>query len=129
MAGSFADARRGTLVIVALQLAVTALAALAAGVLAGWQAGYSALLGGAINAVASLYMAMTLFAGGLGAAPAGWFVRFLVGEAMKFVITVVLFILAIVVLKAAFLPLILAYIATFVAYWVGLLRISFRRAA
>lgn len=64
MAGSFADARRGTLVIVALQLAVTALAALAAGVLAGWQAGYSALLGGAINAVASLYMAMTLFAGG-----------------------------------------------------------------
>ncbi len=129
MAGSFADARRGTLAIVALQLAVTALAALAAGVLVGWQAGYSALLGGAINAVASLYMAMTLFAGGLGVAPAGWFVRFLVGEAMKFVITVVLFILAIVVLKAAFLPLILAYIATYVAYWIGLVRISFRRAA
>ncbi len=129
MAGSFADARRGTLAIVALQLAVTALAALAAGVLAGWQAGSSALLGGAINAVASLYMAMTLFAGGLGVAPAGWFVRFLVGEAMKFVITVVLFILAIVVLKAAFLPLILAYIATYVAYWIGLVRISFRRAA
>ena len=129
MAGSFAKARRGTFIIVGLQLAMTVLAGLVAAVVAGQYAAWSALVGGLINVLASLSMALKLFAGGLAAGSQQWFGRFLVGEALKFVITVALFIVAIVVMKAAFLPLILAYIATYVAYWIGLVRISFRRAA
>ncbi|MGA9852472.1 MAG: ATP synthase subunit I [Gammaproteobacteria bacterium] len=129
MAGTFANARRGTLLIVGLQLAMAVLATLVAAGVAGAHAALSALLGGLINVVASLYLAAKLFTGGLAAAPQQWFGRFLVGEALKFVITVALFILVIVVLKAEFLPLILAYIATYVAYWIGLARISFGQAA
>lgn len=106
--------------IIGLQLAVTLLAAVIAALADGSHAGISALLGGLINVVASFYMAKRVFAGGLAAGPQ-LFERFIKGEALKLVITVALFILAIVTLKAAFLPLILAYIATFVAYWAGLL--------
>jgi ATP synthase protein I len=129
MAGSYAKARQGTFVIVGLQLAVTVLASLVAALVAGRYAAWSALAGGLINVVASLYMALKLFAGGPGIGPQQWLGRFLMGEALKFVITVALFVFAMVVLKAAFLPLILAYIATYLAYWVALGRISFGQAA
>ncbi|MHB8404433.1 MAG: ATP synthase subunit I [Gammaproteobacteria bacterium] len=129
MTGAFAKARQGTLIIVGLQLVATLLAGLVAAGVAGRYAAWSALLGGLINVVASLSMALKLLTGGLAAGPQQWLGRFLVGEALKFVITVALFIVAIVVMKAAFLPLILAYIATYVAYWIGMVRISFGRAA
>ena len=128
MAGTFAQARRATFIIVGLQLAVAVLAALIGGLWAGPHVAWSAFLGGVINVVANLYLAVKLFGGGLAGAPQ-WLGRLLMGEALKFVITVVLFILAIVVLKAAFLPLILAYIATYLAYWIGLARIGFGQAA
>jgi ATP synthase protein I len=124
MAGSYAKARQGTYIIVGLQLGMTVLAALVAALAAGSTAAWSALAGGFINVVASLYMALKLFASGPGAGPQQWLGRFLIGEALKFVITVALFVFAIVVLKAAFLPLILAYMATYVAYWIGMVRIS-----
>ncbi|MGB9428328.1 MAG: ATP synthase subunit I [Gammaproteobacteria bacterium] len=129
MAGTFGHARHATFVIVGLQLAVAVLVAVVAAALAGFHAAWSALLGGLINVVASFYMAVKLFAGGPAAAPQQWLGRLLVGEALKFMITVALFIVAIGVLKAAFLPLILAYIATYVAYWIGLAGISFRQTA
>lgn len=115
--------------VIGLQLAVTLLAAMVATLTGGPHAGYSALLGGLINVVASFYMARRVFAGGLAAGPRAWFARLWLGEIIKFGLTVALFALAIAVLKAAFLPLILAYMATYVAYWVGLLRISFGQAA
>lgn len=129
MAGLYTKARQDTFIIVGLQLAVTVLAGLAAAMMAGRYAAWSALVGGLINVLASLYMALRLFAGGPGVGPQRWLGRFLVDEALKFVITVALFVFSIVVLKAAFLPLILAYIATYVAYWVGLARIGFGQAA
>ncbi|HVC28115.1 MAG TPA: ATP synthase subunit I [Gammaproteobacteria bacterium] len=129
MAGSFTKARQGTFIIVGLQLAVTVLAGVVAALVAGHYAAWSALAGGLINVTASLYMALKLFAGGLSAGPQQWLGRFLVGEAMKLAITVALFIFALVVLKAAFVPLILAYIATYMTYWAGLARISFGQAA
>jgi ATP synthase protein I len=128
MAGSYAKARQGTFIIVGLQLAVTVLASLVAALVGGRYAAWSALAGGLINVVASLYMALKLFSGGPGIGPQQWLGRFLIGEALKFVITVALFVFAMVVLRAAFLPLILAYIATYVAYWIGLGRISFGQA-
>lgn len=115
--------------IIGLQLAVTVLAALVATLAGGPHAGYSALLGGLINVVASFYMAKRIFAGGLAAGPRAWLGRLWLAEIVKFGLTVALFALAIGVLKAAFLPLILAYIATYAAYWVGLLRIRFGQVA
>ena len=129
MAGTFAQARRGTLLIVGMQLAVTVLVAAMAAGIAGRHAAWSALVGGLINVLASLYLAVKLFGRGLAAGPSQWFGRFLIGEALKFGITIGLFIVAIVVLKAAFLPLMLAYIATYLAYWIGLARIGFGQTA
>ena len=129
MAGTFSQARHGTLLIVGMQLAVALLAALTAGAIAGWHAAWSALIGGLINVLASLYLAFKLFGRGPAAAAGQWLGRLLAGEALKFVITVGLFVLAIVVLKAAFLPLILAFIATYVAYWIGLVRMGLEQAA
>jgi len=123
--GTFEKARRGTLWIVGLQLAVTLLAALVATASGGLSAGYSALLGGLTNVVASFYMAKRIFAGGLATGPRAWLARLWLGEIIKFGLTIALFAVAIGVLKAAFLPLILTYMATLAAYWVGLLRISF----
>jgi ATP synthase protein I len=111
--------------IIGLQLAVTLLAALIPALADGGHAGFSALLGGLINVVASFYMAKRVFAGGLAAGPRDWLARLWLAEAIKLGLTVALFAFAIAVLNAAFLPLILAYMATYIAYWVGLLRISF----
>lgn len=128
-AGTFEKAKRGTMWIVGLQLAVTLLAAAIAALAGGWHAGYSALFGGLTNVVASYYMAARVFAGGLASGPRDWLARLWLGEILKFGLTIALFALAIVVFKAAFLPLILTYMATLSAYWVGLLRISFGQAA
>lgn len=115
--------------IVGLQLAVTLLAAAIAAVAGGWHAGYSALLGGLTNVVASYYMAARIFAGGLASGPRAWLTRLWLGEILKFGLSIALFVVAIAMFKAAFLPLILTYMATLAAYWVGLLRISFGQAA
>lgn len=122
-------ARRDALAIVGWQLLLTLLAALVAWLVADITAGWSALVGGLINVAASFYMAQRIFAAGPAATAQHWLARLWLGELVKFGITVALFALAIVVLQAAFLPLILAYMATFVAYWVGLSRISFGQAA
>lgn len=129
MAGSFAKARQGTYILIGLQLAVAVLVGLAAGLIAGRIAAWSAFTGGLINVIASLFMVLKMFAGGPGVGPQQWLSRILVGEALKFLITVALFVFAIVVLRAAFEPLILAYIATYVAYWIGLVRISLGQAS
>lgn len=128
-ANSFEQSRRGAWWVIGVQLLVTVLAALAGGVAGGRHSAWSAFLGGLINVVAGLYMLRRVFAGGPVIEPRGWFARLFVGEALKFGITVALFALAILVFKAAFLPLILAYIATFVAYWLGLLRVGFGNTA
>lgn len=122
-------ARYGALVIVGWQLLITVAAALTAWLAAGVTAGWSALAGGLINVAASFYMAQRIFAAGPAATAQHWLARLWLAELLKLGITMALFALAIVVLQAAFLPLILAYMATFVAYWVGLSRIRFGQAA
>lgn len=124
MVGTYAQGRRAAFMIVGVQLAVAVLSAVAAGVGGGPHAAWSALTGGMINVLASLYLVIKLFAGGQ-ANPSQWLMRIMVGEGLKFVLTVVLFVVAIAVLKMAFLPLIIAYAATYLAYWFGLARIRF----
>ena len=127
MAGEqFQEARRSALAVVGLQLAIGVVGGLIALAVAGPDAAASTLGGGLIGVLASLTMVWKLFSGGPEADPKRWLRGLLLGEASKFGITVVLFTIAIVIFKAAFLPLILGYIATFAAYWIGLLKLGVR---
>ncbi|MGH7441496.1 MAG: ATP synthase subunit I [bacterium] len=124
MTGTYAQGRRAAFLVVGVQLGVAVLSALAAGLGGGQHAAWSALMGGLINVLASLYMVIKLFASGL-TTPERWLLRLVVGETLKFGLTAVLFVVAIALLKAAFLPLIIAYVATYLAFWFGLARIRF----
>lgn len=88
----------------------------------GQGAGISALLGGVIAAVPSLYMAMAMFRRGSDANPKQLLAGVYVGEALKILLTAALFVVAIVRLKAEFLPLFGGYIAATLVYWLALLR-------
>ena len=123
--GYLAEARRGAFQVVGWQ----ALAALLAGTVglmaSGRSAGIAAALGGLIAAAGSLVMALRVFGGRPEREPKRMLARLVLGEAFKFAVTVLLFGVAMVVLKAAFLPLILGYMAGFAAYWVGFMRGNF----
>ena len=128
MTGYLEDARRGAFRVVGWQFLASALAG-AAGFLAGGRpVGAAALLGGLIAASASLLMALRVFGGRVERDPKRFLGRMVLGETLKFGATVLLFAVAIVIFKAAFLPLILGYMAGFAAYWIGYITESFRRA-
>lgn len=125
MAGYIEDARRAAFRVVGWQSLAAVLAG-AVGLLAGGpKAGESALLGGLIPALAGLVMALRVFGGRVERDPRRMLGRLVLGEVFKFAVTVLLFSVAIVVLKAAFLPLILGYMAGIAAYVGGYLRGSF----
>lgn len=127
MAGEqFREARRSALAVVGLQIAIGAASGLIALAVAGAEAGAAAAGGGLIGVLASLTMIWKLFSGGPDADAKRWLRGLVLGEASKFGITVVLFMVAIVGFQAAFLPLISGYIATFAAYWIGLLKLGVR---
>jgi F0F1-type ATP synthase assembly protein I len=120
--GYLAEARRGAFQVVGWQ-SLAALVAGLAGLMAGGRpAGGAALIGGLIAAAGSLVMALRVFGGQVERDPKRLLARLVLGEAFKFAVTVLLFSVAIVVLKAAFLPLILGYMAGFAAYWIGFIR-------
>ena len=119
MTGYLEDARRGAFKVVGLQCLVAGLAG-AVGLLAGGgKAGEAVLLGGLIAVLANLVMAARVFGGRLERDPKRFFGRLVLGEAFKFAATALMFAVAIVVVKAAFLPLMLGYLAGFAAYWIG----------
>ena len=125
--GYFADSRRSAFRVVGAQFLAALLACVVGVLVAGKVAGYAALIGGLIGGLSNLALVLRTF--GRTQRDPGQFLRGLVaGEAVKFAMTVVLFVIAIVVLKAAFLPLILAYIATFFVYWIALLKNGFGQA-
>lgn len=114
------NARRFALRIVAGQAAVTLLAAALCLALAGSLSARSALLGGAIGTIASLAMALLSF-GGRAGSDAHFAVRaFLIGEAVKLGLVVVLFVVVLKLLKVAPAPLFAAFMATLGVYWVAL---------
>jgi ATP synthase protein I len=104
------------------QAAVTAVVALVSFVLAGGHAAVSAALGGGISTAASLAMALVA----LGRLAHGGAVRvvgaFFLGEMLKFVVIVTLFVIVLrttAVSPGAFFA---AYVGTFLVYWIALAR-------
>lgn len=113
-------ARRLAFGVVLGQAGVTVIAGLCAWGLAGQRAGISALLGGGIATVASLTMAGLVFSGGAGSA-ARALGMFYIGEAVKLLLVVVLFVVVLSVVKVAPLAMFAAFAATFLVYWIALL--------
>ncbi|MFO1429155.1 MAG: ATP synthase subunit I [Candidatus Competibacteraceae bacterium] len=116
----FAGAKRATKRIVVIQTTITLLAAVAC-LLVNVKAAYSAVVGGGISIIATLYFARQVFSLPVGTPPEKIATRFYLGEALKIGLTVILFSIAIVGLRVSFLPLFLTYAATLMAYWLVLL--------
>jgi len=87
----------------------------------GWSTAGAALTGAAIGVVTNLYMAVRLFGNGAVRPAEQVLQRFYSAEAVKIVMTVGLFALAIGAFKVAFLPLIVGYSLTLMVYWLALL--------
>jgi len=113
-------ARRFALRVVAGQAVVTALAGLLFWALAGPNGALSALLGGGIGTVASLAMTLLSFGGRAGSDAQHALRAFLVGEAVKLGLVVVLFVVVLKLLKVSPAGLFAAYVATFFVYWLAL---------
>ncbi len=115
-----AGAKRATKRIVVIQVTITLLAAGACFIFVEVKAAYSAVVGGGISIIATLYFARQVFSLPVGTPADRIAARFYLGEALKIGLTALLFFIAIVVLHVSFLPLFLTYTATLLAYWLVL---------
>jgi ATP synthase protein I len=88
------------------------------GLINAWSA-FSAFTGGLISVLSNSYLAGRLSLG--GGTPVRILSAFYLGELVKVIVTVVLFLFAIVVLHVEVLYTVLAYMATLPVYWLALL--------
>jgi F0F1-type ATP synthase assembly protein I len=122
MAGYLEAARRGAFQVVGWQFLAAVLAGVLGTLAGGPKTGEWAFLGGLTAALPSLLMALRVFGGKPERDPKRMLSRLVLGEAFKFAATVLMFAVAIKVLHAAFLPLMLGFMAALAAYWVGYIR-------
>lgn len=114
------SAKKATTKILVIQLVITLLAMAASLFFVSVAAAYSAGVGGGISIIVTVYFASQVFSTGVDASAAEIAKRFYIGEAIKIVLTAVLFFIAIMWLDVSFLPLFLTYAATLLAYWLVL---------
>jgi ATP synthase protein I len=112
--------------IVAAQLVLALAAGVVCFVLAGGTAGWSALAGGLIGVVTSLFVALRAIGRGTVRPAKDVLRRFYGAQAGKFFLTMALFALAIGVWQLPFPPLLLGYGLTLVVYWLALLPLNAR---
>ncbi len=113
-------AKQVTRKIVAIQSLIALLTAIAALALGDAQAFYSALVGGGISLLVTAYFASKVLSVRIGSPAAKIARAFYVGEVVKLLLTVVLLSVALLWLPVSPLPLLLAYMATLMAYWLAL---------
>ena len=107
--------------ILAAQTLVTVIAALGLYIWSGSHGAISALTGGMICVISGAYLAQRMFRFKPDRPPALWVRAFYVGEAVKLVLTAVMFLIAIVYLDVDILIVILTYMAALSMYWFALL--------
>ena len=112
--------RRLALGVALGQAAVALIAALLCWVIADSRAALSAALGGGISSAASLVMALLSFGKEAATDPLRAIRAFLVGEAAKVTVVIVLFVVVLKTMKVVPLAMLGAYIATFIVFWVAL---------
>jgi ATP synthase protein I len=113
-------AKQVTRTITLIQLFVTLLISAASLAFSGAQAAYSALIGGGVSTLVTLYFASQVFSVHIGSPAAKIARAFYVGELVKLLLTVVLLSIALRWLDVSPLPLLLAYMAALMAYWLAL---------
>jgi ATP synthase protein I len=113
-------AKQVTRKIIAIQLLVTLLIAAVSLVLSDFRAAYSAVVGGGISAIVTLYFASKVFSARIGSPAAKIARAFYIGEVVKLLLTVLLLSAALLWLHVSPLPLLLAYMAALMAYWLAL---------
>ena len=118
----YLKARRMALGIVAGQLGITLLISAAGLFWGGPRAGVSALMGGGIGTLASLYMVVSMFRLSASTEPEKIISRVYRGEFYKLVITAGLFALVLLSIEVSFGPMLGCFAATLLAYWVALFR-------
>jgi ATP synthase protein I len=114
------QARRLAFGVVLGQAAVTVIMALAVWAWAGRLAGMSALIGGGVSTAGSLAMAVLGFRTPEQAGGVALLVGLLVGEAAKFAVIIVLFVLVLTLMKTSAVAMLVTYVATFLVYWIVL---------
>ena len=107
--------------ILLAQTLVTVIAALGLYLWSGPHGAISALTGGMICVISGAYLALKMFKVDSDKPPVQWVRAFYVGEAVKLVLTALLFLIAIVYLKVNILIVILTYMAALSMYWFALL--------
>ncbi|MCB1821950.1 MAG: ATP synthase subunit I [Candidatus Competibacteraceae bacterium] len=113
-------AKQITRTIIAIQLLVTLLVAAISLALSDYRAAYSAVVGGGISALTTFYFASKVFSVRIGSPAAKVARAFYIGEVVKLLLTVLLLSAALLWLPIVPLPLLVAYIAALMAYWLAL---------
>ena len=113
-------AKQVTRTILLIQLLVTLSGAVVSLAFSGAQAAYSALIGGGVSTLVTLYFASQVFSVRVGSPAAKIARAFYLGEVVKLLLTVVLLSIALLWLDVSPLPLLLAYMAALMAYWLAL---------
>lgn len=113
-------AKQVTQKIIGIQLLVTLLIAMVSLALSDFRAAYSAVIGGGISAIVTLYFASRVFSARIGSPAAKIARAFYIGEVGKLLLTIILLSAALFWLPISPLPLLLAYMAALMAYWLVL---------
>lgn len=113
--------RRVALLVVAGQIAVALAAALVLTVFLGDRSGYSALVGAGIGILPNYYLAVRLFKRDRPMSAEKALRSLYLGEGIKVVFTVALFVLAMRILDVELLVVALTYAATVAVNWVAVL--------
>ena len=113
-------AKQVTRKIIAIQLLLTLLIAALSLAFSDLRAAWSAVVGGGISAVVTLYFASKVFSARIGSPAANIARAFYIGEVVKLLLTILLLSAALLWLQASPLPLLLAYMAALMAYWLAL---------
>ena len=113
-------AKQVTRKITTLQLLLTLLIAVGSFAFGNVKTAYSALIGGGISTLVTLYFASKVFSVRVGAPAAKIARAFYLGEVVKLLLTAILFGGALFWLDVSPLPLLLAYSAALMAYWLAL---------
>jgi ATP synthase protein I len=118
----FSTARRQAWLMILGQLLITALVALGCWVVAGPRLALSGLVGGGIGTVATLAQVAMAFRFSAGAEPKAIVRGFYRGEALKVLLTVLLFVMALRSGRFVGGGMLIGYVATFIVYWLALAR-------
>ena len=117
---AFQKARIAVLRLTGWQFLLTVLLT-ATAVLTGYgSVALSVFIGGSIGMIAGLYQAMRLLQVDAGVQPEALMSGMWVSEAVKIVLTVAMFILAIRLFKVEMVPTLIGYAVTYIVYWVAL---------